>query len=181
MPTQGRPRLTPEALETRITAYCQRYRVAARPHALPPFPTGKRETPQHREWISLYKAHNRLGRRTRGQCERCSAPTAEGSVFCEQHRAPSTGRAGSDGASLEARRAILAGQEGLCPICGGKVDLPDSVALTQSTGDLRAVLHPRCHRLVGLAEAVGPEGLSRLSAFLWPGSGSKRSRRQPRS
>lgn len=181
MPTQGRPRLIPEALEARTAAYCQRYRVAPGPQGLPPFPSGKRETPQHREWIGLYKAHNRLGRRTRGQCERCSAPTTEGSVFCEDHRAPSAGRTRSHGASLEARRALLADQEGRCPICATKVDPLESVALTESTGVLRAILHPTCHRLVGLAEAVGREGLSRLTAFLWPGTPPKKHRRQPRT
>lgn len=174
MPTQGRPRLTPEVLEARIAAYCQRYKVAPSPQGLPPFPTGKRETPQHREWIGLYKAHTRLGRRSRGQCERCSAPTTKGSVFCEEHRAPG-------GAALEARRALLADQEGRCPICATKVDPLESVALTESTGVLRAVLHPTCHRLVGIAEAVGPQGLSRLRAFLWPGTSPKKGRRQPRS
>lgn len=182
MPTQGRPRLTPEVLQTRIAAYCQRFKTAPGPKGLPPFPTGKRETPQHREWIGLYKAHSRLGRRSRGQCERCSAPTTEGSVFCEEHRAPGAGRTRTHGASLEMRRALLADQEGRCPICAAKVDRLDSVALTESTGHLRAVLHSGCQRLVGLAEAVGPEGLSRLETFLWPGTPpSKKPRRPPRS
>lgn len=181
MSTKGRPRLTPEALETRIAAYCQRYRVARGPNGLPPFPTGKRETPQHREWIGLYKTHNRLGRRLRGQCERCSAPASDGSVFCAEHRAQNAGRAGNHGASLEARRALLADQGGRCPICAAKVDLWDSVDHGHAIGKVRAVLHPDCNRLVGLAEPVGPEGLSRLRAFLWPETASKKPRRQPRS
>lgn len=178
MPTKGRPRLTPEDLDARIAEYCERYRVTRGPHGLPPFPSGKRETPQHRAWIGLYKAHSRLGRRSRGQCERCSAPVTEGSVFCEEHRALNAGRAGNQGASLEARRTFLATQGGRCPICAATVDLWDSVDHSP-TGKVRAVLHPGCNRLVGLAEAVGPDGLSRLRAFLWPEAPSRKPRRQP--
>jgi len=43
--------------------YCARYGVAANAEGLPPFPSGLRETPQHREWLTLYKAHQRLRRR----------------------------------------------------------------------------------------------------------------------
>ncbi len=61
-PTRGRPRLSPEDVTARIQDYCRRYGVTAGPEGLPPFPSGKRETPQHRDWMAVYKAHQRLGR-----------------------------------------------------------------------------------------------------------------------
>ena len=64
MPTRGRPPLGPEHLAAKVRAYCQRYGIAsAGPEALPPFPAGRRETRQHREWLTLYKAYQRLAQR----------------------------------------------------------------------------------------------------------------------
>src|SRR5262245_42318934 len=60
MPSRGRPRLTPADYEDRLRSYCARYHVAATPAGIPPFPTGQRETDQHREWMTLYRAHSRL-------------------------------------------------------------------------------------------------------------------------
>jgi hypothetical protein len=57
-----RRRRSPEELQRRISEYCEKYGVAPNATGLPPFPSGQRETPQHREWISVYKAHQRLGR-----------------------------------------------------------------------------------------------------------------------
>ena len=59
----GRPRLSPEAYEARLAAYCARYKVTPLATGIPPFPAGRRETEQHREWIALYKAKSRLSRR----------------------------------------------------------------------------------------------------------------------
>jgi len=56
----GRPRITFEELQTRVADYCARYGVAPNAEGLPPFPSGKRETQQHREWIAVYKAHVKL-------------------------------------------------------------------------------------------------------------------------
>ena len=172
--TAGRPRLTPEQQQARIRAYCAKYDVAAPESGLPPFPAGRRETPQHREWIALYKAHNRLARRERGQCERCSAPAGDGSVFCDAHRASAA--AGHGGASEEDRQRLLERQDGRCPICRQNVDLWDSVDHDQRTGRPRAILHQRCSHVVGFAEALGPEVLDRLRAHLWPPSSRPRSR-----
>ena len=83
---KGRPRLTPEDLNGRIKTYCSRYGVKPSPEGLPPFPAGQRETLQYREWIACYKAHQKLVRRSRGQCERCPEPAVDGSVLCAQHR-----------------------------------------------------------------------------------------------
>jgi hypothetical protein len=60
----GRPPLTEEEVQARIDAYCARYKVSAGPGGLPPFPSGKRETPQHRAWLTVYRAHLRLTRRS---------------------------------------------------------------------------------------------------------------------
>lgn len=170
MPTKGRPRLTPEAYQERLSAYCARYGLEPGAQGLAPFPAGRRETRQHREWMSLYKSFNRLARRGRGQCERCSAPATEGSILCEAHRAEASARTGAHGASAGERRDVLQAQKGRCPICGHKVELQGSV--DHGSGQLRAVLHPRCNQLVALAEAAGPEVLGRLRAYLWPDSSS---------
>lgn len=153
MPGKGRPRLTPKELQARIDQYCARYGVTPNADGLPPFPSGKRETPQHRAWIAVYKAHNRLGRRARGQCERCSAQAASGSVFCETHR----GDGSADGRyiALDARGGARTSQSGRCPICGRKVELG-------------AVLDERCGQFVKVAEALGIRGFERLRQHVWP-------------
>ena len=166
MPPKGRPRLTAEAYQARLEAYCATYKVAPLVTGIPPFPAGRRETPQHREWIALYKAHDRLGRRARGQCERCAAAVTDGSVFCDEPRADATARAASPGGSVEDRRALLKGQDGRCPICGLEVGLQDPVDQGHGPGRL---LHVRCHQLVGLVFAQGPDVLGRLRSYLWPG------------
>lgn len=160
----GRPRLTAEDLMARIAGYCQRYRVAPSADGLPPFPAGRRETQQHREWMVVYKAHSRLARRGRGQCERCSSPAANGSVFCDEHRAASADRT----TPVERRHELLRAQKGRCPICGEPIDLGGGFAHGDGPERLRAVLHPRCHDLVRLAGAAGPKVLDRLRAYLWP-------------
>ena len=55
----GRPPLTEEQVRARVAAYCQRYHVSPGPGGLPPFPTGKRETRQHREWLTVYRVLQR--------------------------------------------------------------------------------------------------------------------------
>ena len=158
----GRPRLTPEAYEARLAAYCVRYKVTPLATGIPPFPAGRRETPQHRDWIALYKAKSRLSRRERGQCEKCKAPAAEGSIFCEGHRSSTDA---PDGAET---RALLKVQGGLCPICGQDVDLADALGHSAGPGRLRVVLHRRCHGLAALAASFDPETVGRLRLYLWP-------------
>jgi hypothetical protein len=167
MPAKGRPRLSPEELELRIAEYCRRYKAARAETGLPVFPTGKRETRQHREWIALYKTHDRLGRRTRGQCERCSEPAAAGSIFCETHRAAN---AGDGGPAPDERRRLLARQNHRCPVCDLALEA-DAVGFgrQEAGSEARALLHPSCARLATSALAVGPEGLTRLRELLWPG------------
>lgn len=142
MPRRGRPRLTPEEYQARLRAYCSRYDVQPSAKGLPPFPTGRRETQQHRDWIAVYKAHHRLARR-------------EGAA-----------RVGHQGIPLDEGRALLAAQSGRCPICAEKLRLEDSVGHADGPAGLRSVLHPECHRLVALAEALGAASLDRLRAYL---------------
>jgi len=175
MPGKGRKRLTQEDLDARIAAYCKRHGVRPATSGLPPFPAGRRETPEHREWLGIYKLKNRLGRRGRGQCERCSEPASDGSVFCEAHRAGVAPRAGKDGATLSERRVLLESQDSRCPVCQRPVGLSDSIENRHGDGRTRGLLHQACNHLVGLAEAEGPEILDRLRAYLWP----KANRRRP--
>ena len=79
MPLTGRPRLTPEELARRIESYCARYGAALTPEGLPVFPTGQRETDQHREWLTLYKAHGRVAKRAAAPVERCPVCLVDGS------------------------------------------------------------------------------------------------------
>ncbi len=60
----GRPALTEDEVRAKVTAYCEKYHVAAGPEGLPPFPSGKRETRQHREWLTVYRAHQRSRKRS---------------------------------------------------------------------------------------------------------------------
>jgi len=93
---RGRPRLTHEDLRERLADYCGRYGVTLNDEGLPPFPAGQRETAQHREWMSLYKAHRRLS-----------------------DRGPGT-------ADLERRQELLAAQRGRCAVCRKPLDLEDA-------------------------------------------------------
>jgi hypothetical protein len=166
MPPKGRPRLTEDDLEARIKAYCKVYGAGRNDQGLPEFPAGQRETPQHREWIALYKLWNRLGRRKRGQCDRCEEPASPDSIFCEAHRDEPASRSGTDKPSLEERRGLMSEQKGACPVCAQKLDLLESAAHRNPEG--RALLHPRCLRAAQLAEDLGKEGVERLRGYLWP-------------
>jgi len=85
----GRPPLTEDEVRERVLAYCRRYGVSAEPDGLPPFPSGKREAPQHREWMTVYRAHRR-------SCLRAASAAPEGPVgppesecpVCRRHLAP---------------------------------------------------------------------------------------------
>jgi hypothetical protein len=63
---------------------------------LPPFPAGKRETAQHRQWMALYKAQRRLS-----------------------GRAP-------EPAEIARHQELLAAQRGRCPVCRKPLDAGDA-------------------------------------------------------
>jgi hypothetical protein len=121
----------------RIADYCSRYGVAVSGgQQLPPFPSGKRETRQHREWMSLYKAHRRIS----GGAQ--------------------AGR--QDSAQIQ---ELLATQRARCPICRKPIDTGDA-RLDQRGADHPAVVHDRCLELLTLARELGPEALERAKARL---------------
>jgi len=134
--SRGRPRLTAEALQSRIDTYCARYDVRPGPNGLPPFPAGRRETPQHRQWIALYTASRRLLARDRPN----QAPTPP--------------------AQPPELRAWLRRQSGRCAACAGKLVLADAVA------DDAHALHARCQQIVALARDLDPKALDGLRAYL---------------
>lgn len=87
MPRTGRPPLTEGIVAERIAGYCRRYDVSERNEAgFPAYPAGKRETPQHREWVVLFKAFSRVRARLAGRepaapsaaaaCPTCGRPFA---------------------------------------------------------------------------------------------------------
>jgi hypothetical protein len=171
MANRGRPRLTPEDLEIRLADYCRRYRVSVTPEGLPPFPSGQRETAQHREWLVVYKAHRRLSRRARGRCESCEAPAADGSIFCIEHRTQqprSTGPAAGSAAHHSPTGAPPAPAGSECPICGRTTSADPRVRHATTTTGRRAAFHASCLRLVRLAERAGREPVQRVVAWLWP-------------
>lgn len=58
---KGRPPLSEDVVHERVADYCARYDVRARnAEGFPIYPTGKRESRQHREWVVLYKTFNRM-------------------------------------------------------------------------------------------------------------------------
>jgi hypothetical protein len=82
----GRPALTDDQVRARVRAYCDRYGVSPGPGGLPPFPSGRRESRQHREWLTAYRALRRFERRAAAQaapdaavaCPLCARPIEPG-------------------------------------------------------------------------------------------------------
>ena len=83
----GRPALTEDQVHAKVEAYCQRYGVSPGPQGLPPFPTGQRESRQHRDWLTVYRALQRFERRAaaasadapdRLACPVCARPIEPG-------------------------------------------------------------------------------------------------------
>src|SRR5512147_744680 len=62
----ARPPLTDHQVRDKVLAYCERYDVSPGPEGLPPFPSGRRESLQHREWLTVYRALQRLKARSAG-------------------------------------------------------------------------------------------------------------------
>lgn len=88
--------MTDEQVQQRIADYCARYQVKALNDAgFPVFPAGLRETPQHREWITLYQLFNRSRRRsgqpgTRTRGDNVSSRPEECPVCLQPVRPPGT-------------------------------------------------------------------------------------------
>jgi len=136
--SRGRPRLTPEELQARVDQYCRRFGVKPGDDGLPPFPSGRRETAQHREWMALYKAHRRIA---------------------ERSGAPSPAEAARIQEALTAQRAR-------CTVCHEPLELRDARLDRPRPDNPPLVLHARCLELVELARALGPDALERARRHL---------------
>lgn len=137
----GRPRLTPEELQARVAAYCLRHGVTLQ-DGFPPFPSGRRESAQHREWMALYKADQRL------RAYESSAATTLGDA--DRARLPE----------------LLAAQGGRCAICRKPLGLSEARIdpANESQPIPASALHAGCFELVELARALGAEALDRARA-----------------
>jgi hypothetical protein len=71
----GRPALTEDQVRDKVLAYCARYGVSPGPEGLPPFPSGKRESRQHRDWLTVYRAHQRSR-------QRAASASSSGAPLC---------------------------------------------------------------------------------------------------
>lgn len=67
----------------------------------------------------------------------------------------------------------VATPDGSCGVCGRAVD-PREAVRHRSAG-----LHAACHAIVSLLEPLGPSGLDRLRAYLWPPQSKKSPKRKP--
>ena len=158
--------MSEEALRQRVGDYCARYQVQPKENGLPPFPTGRRETRQHREWISLLKAGTRLRRRTGGLCRRCDEPAVPGRIFCERH----------DRSSVDTAPPT---SKATCFVCGEAVA---GTAVDEHRREPRSepvLVHRYCAHVISLAQKAGPGLLDRVRRYLWP-EGHSRSRRRQR-
>ena len=139
----GRPALTKDELRARVLAYCTRYGVSPGAEGLPPFPTGKRETRQHREWLTVYRAHRRSQLRMAAEEGRAERLSSSDCPLCHRPLAPDPGA-------------------------------PYAPPAARTRPQREALLHPACADLARRAEALGPEVVARLPAFLWPGRPRRR-------
>jgi hypothetical protein len=79
---RGRPAASAEHVAARVAAYCQRYGVQASADGLPPFPSGQRETAQHRQWLVVYRAVKRLAVRREADANGRPARSASSCAVC---------------------------------------------------------------------------------------------------
>ncbi len=132
-PTVGRPALTDEQVRDKVLAYCRRYDVSPGPEGLPPFPAGQRETPQHREWLTVYRALQRLKARSAGVP---AEPSADGSCpVCSRTVSP-------DDAVAFSRVGRRSRPEMLHPACADLARLAEKAG-PEAAARLSAWLWPR--------------------------------------
>ena len=164
MAPRGRPAITEDVLKARISDYCARYGVAPNEKGLPPFPSGRRETHQHRQWISLLKARTRLRRRIAGLCRRCDELAVPGTIFCEEH-APSSAE------------TVTAPSDARCLVCDGLI-AGGAVEHRRAPRSESVLVHRPCADVISLAQNAGPELLDRVRQYLWPEGHTRPRRRQ---
>ena len=139
---------TEEQVRAKVLAYCERYGISPGPEGAPPFPTGQRETRQHRDWLTVYRALQRLARRASA-----SPPAPDDS-------GPTSSRLDCPICARDLER-----------------DLAVPYARRAARSTRPASLHPSCAELARLAETLGPAAVAGLGPFLWPGrTGTSRAR-----
>lgn len=137
----GRPPLDPEEIAARVAAYCKRYGVLCTPGSLPPFPSGRRETRQHKDWLALYQAQRRAQLR--------EAPASNSTVTPSLPPEP--------------------GVATTCGVCARTLGPRDAEAHPRpGRRGPPLLLHHACAELARTAERAGPEATSRLLKLLWP-------------
>jgi hypothetical protein len=168
MAPRGRPPVTEDVLGGRISDYCTRYSVIPdKQTGLPPFPAGRRETPQHREWITILKARTRLRRRLGGLCRRCDQPAVTGTIFCNEHDPSATAATTS---------------HALCFVCGDGVAVAKAVEHRRSPRSEPVWVHRPCRDFILLAQKAGSGVCGRLQQYLWPEEQApRRAPRRPRA
>ncbi len=133
----GRPALTDEQVRDKVLAYCGRYRVSPGPEGLPPFPAGQRETPQHREWLTVYRALQRLTARSAAE----TPPQSRADGTC-----PVCSRAVNPPDAVAFTRASRSRSETLLhPACADLARLAEKAG-PESVSRLRGWLWPRRER-----------------------------------
>jgi hypothetical protein len=90
--SRGRPAASAEHVAARVAAYCDRYGVQASSEGLPPFPSGERETAQHRQWLVVYRAVKRLASRRAAEAGGRSARSASCCAVCLRSLPPGDAR-----------------------------------------------------------------------------------------
>jgi hypothetical protein len=129
--------LTDEQLRAKVAAYCQRYGVTQGPEGLPPFPSGHRETPQHREWLTVYRALQRHA--IRAAAEAAPAAASANSLSCPICH----GALEHDLSVPYARRAAMSSRPArLHPACAELARLAESLGPDAVAG-LQPFLWPR--------------------------------------
>jgi len=132
----GRPALTEDEVRAKVLAYCARYDVSPGPEGLPPFPTGKRETRQHRDWLTVYRAHQRWRLRSAAPSEASTADPAQ--ALCAICQRPLQ----RDLAIVRTQRGKRARPVALHPTCAELARLAETVGPDAVAG-LAAFLWPR--------------------------------------
>jgi hypothetical protein len=117
---RGRPALAADEVAERVASYCRRYGVAPVPPAtVPPFPSGRRETAQHREWLLVYRAVKRFAARHGEAPPSTPSTTSDACAVCGRSPAAEDLRVGRSLVRLDsscsdlAARARDAGPEAL--------------------------------------------------------------------
>jgi hypothetical protein len=137
----GRRPHTEVQVRAKVLTYCERYGVSPGPEGLPPFPTGKRETRQHREWLTVYRALQRSKARAASQVpvEPGGPTTGAECPVCSSSLEPDLAVPYARRAARSARPALLH------PACAELARLAETLGPAAVEG-LRRFLGPAGHQ-----------------------------------